>query len=151
MKLHVAEAGAADRADWLRLWQAWQAHMRGQVPAAVSAAAWASICDPASGLHALIARDTTGTPLGFATASRTPFAWTGSDILFLQDLFVCDAARGRGVGTALLRGVYDLADRLQAAQVLWMVDERDSGLQAFYARHAIRTPYLRYMRRPWPW
>jgi hypothetical protein len=32
-----------------------------------------------------------------------------------------------------------------------MVDELDSDLQAFYARQGIRTPYLRYMRRPWSW
>jgi hypothetical protein len=32
-----------------------------------------------------------------------------------------------------------------------MVDEDDERLQAFYERHSIRTPYLRYMRKPWPW
>jgi len=32
-----------------------------------------------------------------------------------------------------------------------MVDETDERLQRFYQRHAIRTPYVRYMRTPWPW
>ena len=90
-------------------------------------------------------------PSGFANVSTTPFAWTGGPILFLQDLFVSEEARGAGAGEALLKGVYRLADELGASQVFWMVDEDDARLQGFYARHGIRTPYLRYMRRPWPW
>jgi GNAT superfamily N-acetyltransferase len=89
--------------------------------------------------------------LGFANISRTPSAWTGDDILFLQDLFVAPAARGRGVGTALLKGVYSHGDAVGAPQVFWMVDEDDPELQGFYARHGVRTPYHRYMRRGWPW
>ncbi len=79
------------------------------------------------------------------------FAWTGGLILFLQDLFVGEAARGQGAGEALLKAIYDLADRIGASQVFWMVDEDDERLQGFYARHSIRTPYQRYMRKAWPW
>jgi GNAT superfamily N-acetyltransferase len=106
---------------------------------------------PSSGLYALIARNDGGEAVGFAHMSRTFFAWTASSILFLQDFFVVDAERGKGTGTALLRAVYDFADRHGTSQVFWMVDEHDERLKAFYARNATRTPYLRYMRSPWPW
>ncbi|QIG51278.1 GNAT family N-acetyltransferase [Nordella sp. HKS 07] len=99
----------------------------------------------------LIARSVAGDALGFATISFAPFAWTGSDIAFLQDLFVSEAARGLGAGAALLNAVYAEADERRAAQVYWMVDETDETLQRFYERNGIRTPYLRYMRTPWPW
>ena len=92
-----------------------------------------------------------GEAVGFATISFAPFAWTGSDIAFLQDLFVGEAARGQGAGEVLLKAVYAEADAQGATQVFWMVDETDEKLQRFYARNAIRTPYLRYMREPWPW
>jgi len=147
----VARIAAADRADWERLWREWQTHMSGEVPASVTAASWDLMMRENGGLTALIARDADGAALGFANVSTTPFAWTGGLIVFLQDLFVSEAARGDGVGEALLKAVYAHADAIGADQVFWMVDEDDPRLQGFYARHAICTPYLRYMRRPWPW
>lgn len=148
--LSVAEAVATDRDDWLRLWDGWQHHMAGRVPETATDAAWRMMMTPGSGLAALIARSDR-TAVGFATVSLTPFAWTGGPILFLQDLFVAPAARGTGTGTALLKAVYGFAERESASQVFWMVDENDPELQGFYERHAIRTPYLRYMRKDWAW
>ena len=147
----VSRVTNADRADWVRLWQAWQDHMSGAVPPSVTAMSWDFMMREESGLTAFIARGAGGEAIGFANVSSTPFAWTGGPILFLQDLFVSEAARGDGVGEALLKAVYAYADELGANQVFWMVDEDDPQLQGFYARHGIRTPYLRYMRRPWPW
>ena len=125
--------------------------MGGSVPRPVTDKTWDMMMHAGSGLYALLARAPDGEALGFANVSATPFAWTGDPILFLQDLFVVEAARGRGVGEVLLKGVYDFADELGAGQVFWMVNEDDARLQGFYARHSIRTPYLRYMRKDWPW
>ena len=105
---------------------------------------------PKGNLLILLAYASTGEVVGFATVSFAPFAWTGSDIAFLQDLFVMAGNRGEGAGEALLNAVYRHADERGASQVYWMVDEKNEKLQRFYARHGIRTPYLRYMRAPWP-
>jgi len=105
---------------------------------------------PKGNLLILLAYASTGEAVGFATVSFAPFAWTGSDIAFLQDLFVMAGNRGEGAGEALLNAVYRHADERGASQVYWMVDEKNEKLQRFYARHGIRTPYLRYMRAPWP-
>ena len=149
--IRVDPAGPGDEADWRRLWAEWQAHMKGAVPERATADAWAAAMNEGSGLHILIARDVAGRALGFANVSETMFAWTGGPILFLQDLFVMESARGQGAGEALLKAIYDLADAIGASQVFWMVNEGDDRLQGFYTRHAIRTPYLRYMRKAWPW
>lgn len=147
----VARAGAGDKADWISLWQAWQRHMSGNVPEEVTERAWQQAQAPESNLQILIARTSSGMAIGFATVSFAPFAWTGSDVAFLQDLFVGEGHRGSGAGEILLKAVYALADQRGATQVYWMVDETDVEVQRFYARHSIRTPYLRYMRAPWPW
>lgn len=148
--LTVRRAGEHDRDAWQSLWEAWQAHMDGRVPDHITASSWRKMIEPDSGLFAVIAFEQ-GRPLGFGNVSHTPFAWTGDEVLFLQDLFVTPYARGKGVGAALLMAIYAEADRLKASQVFWMVDEKDPELQAFYDRHAMRTPYLRYMRGSWPW
>ena len=147
----ISKATPADETDWRNLWAEWQRHMSGDVPPHITGQTWKLVMSEGSGLHALIARDAPGRAIGFANVSMTAFAWTAAPILFLQDFFVTADMRGRGVGRELLKGVYDFGDRLGAGQVFWMVDEKDCRLQAFYARHAVRTPYLRYMRFPWPW
>lgn len=147
----VGRAGPKDKEAWLGLWQEWQRHMKGAVPADVTERAWRQAQEPDSNLVILIAHSPDGAAVGFATVSFTPFAWTGSDIAFLQDLFVSAHARGKGAGDILLKAVYALADERDATQVFWMVDETDTKLHRFYERNGIRTPYLRYMREPWPW
>jgi GNAT superfamily N-acetyltransferase len=149
--IRIARAEPDDKGAWLGLWLAWQRHMKGAVPPHISDEAWHRALEPDSGLVILLGFLPGGEAIGFATVSFTPFAWTGSDIAFLQDLFVTDRARGKGAGEALLHAVYALADERGAAQVFWMVDEMDERLKRFYERNSIRTPYLRYMRTPWPW
>ncbi len=143
-------AAAADRAAFEELWAGWQAHMGGRVPPEVTARSWAKIVTPASGLQAMLAFEG-AEPMGFGVISRAPFAWTGDDIFYLQDLYVVPHGRGRGVGAALLTAIYAHGDAEGAPQVMWMVDEEDTELQGFYERHALRTPYRRYMRLAWPW
>jgi GNAT superfamily N-acetyltransferase len=149
--IRVAPAEQADKESWLRLWHAWQRHMKSAVPADVTERTWRRAQEPASDLLVLLGFRYQREAIGFATVSFTPFAWTGSDIAFLQDLFVMDEARGQGAGEALLHAVYRHADQRHATQVFWMVDEADERLQRFYARNGVRTPYLRYMREAWPW
>jgi GNAT superfamily N-acetyltransferase len=149
--IRVVQAGLADKEAWLDLWEQWQRHMKGAVPPEVTERTWRQAQKPDSDLLILLGLLPDGAALGFATVSFTPFAWVGSDIAFLQDLFVTERARGQGAGEALLRAVYAKADERGATQVFWMVDETDEELQRFYERNSIRTPYLRYMRAPWPW
>lgn len=149
--ISVSRAKANDKADWVRLWHLWQRHMSGNVPAEVTEQTWQRALAAESNLLILIARATSGEAIGFTTVSFAPFAWTGTDVAFLQDFFVGESQRGSGAGEALLKAVYAEADERGAAQVYWMVDEKDEKLQRFYTRHGIRTPYVRYMRTPWPW
>lgn len=149
--IRVTRVTLGDEADWMRLWSDWQRHMKGAVPAEVTRHSWRLALDPDSRLIILLARSSAGEALGFATVSFAPFAWTGSDVAFLQDLFVSESARGQGAGEALLKAVYADADERGASQVYWMVDETDAKLQRFYERNAVRTPYMRFMREPWPW
>jgi GNAT superfamily N-acetyltransferase len=148
--LTVHRAGPADEADWRRLWAGWQAHMKSLVPEQATARCWQQMM-AGDDLLAFLARLPSGEAVGFANVSRTPFAWTASPSLFLQDLYVVPEARGKGAGQALMQAIYAHADQIGADQVFWMVDETDMPLQRFYGRVGRRSPYLRYMRNGWPW
>jgi GNAT superfamily N-acetyltransferase len=147
----IAKLTPSDQSDWLRLFQEWQHHLSGNVSAETNARTWRLLCDRNSGLLGLIARDEHGTAVGIAHASITPLAWAGGPILYLQDLFVTASLRGKGVGAEMLQAIYNLADEVGAPHVFWVADENDVPLQRFYARHAVRTHYVRFMRHDWPW
>jgi GNAT superfamily N-acetyltransferase len=149
-KLTVRLATSGDRDAWEPLWRAWQDHMGGSVPPEVTARSWQRMTTEASGICCMMAFDGSAA-VGFAILSRSFFAWTGEDILYLQDLFVSPEARGKGIGAALIEAIYAHADATGAPQVFWMVDEDDAALRRFYDRTAKRSPYLRYLRLGWPW
>ena len=75
---------ATDRDQWLELWSAWQRHMGGQVPPDVTEKTWLAFLEQDSGLTCLVAAKD-NVLFGFACLSITPFAWTASHVVFLQD------------------------------------------------------------------
>lgn len=55
-----------------------------------------------------------------------------SRLLFVVDLFVTQAARGRGIGGALMNEARKVAARGGAKQIVWTVDRRNSQARRFY-------------------
>lgn len=73
-----------------------------------------------------------GEPLGFALFFATFSTWTGRRGLYLEDLYVAPAARGRGVGTVLLRHLAALALDRGCARFEWSVLDWNAEAIAFY-------------------
>ena len=71
-------------------------------------------------------------PLGFALFFRNFSTWTGRPGLYLEDLYVTPAARGRGVGTALLRYLARTALARGCARFEWSVLDWNADAIAFY-------------------
>ena len=84
--------------------------------------------DPAA--EAVIAED--GEPLGFALFFHKFSTWTGRRGLYLEDLYVTPAARGRGVGSALLRHLAGIALDRRCARFEWAVLDWNADAIAFY-------------------
>ena len=81
--------------------------------------------------EALIAEDDTG-PLGFALFFHNFSTWTGRRGLYLEDLYVTPDARGKGVGTALLRHLAGIAVERGCARFEWSVLDWNADAIAFY-------------------
>ncbi len=54
--------------------------------------------------------------------------------LYLKELYVPAAYRGRGVGKLLMRAVFEAAARHGCSRVEWTTDVTNTGAQAFYDR-----------------
>lgn len=73
-----------------------------------------------------------GEPVGFALFFHNFSTWTGRRGLYLEDLYVDPAARGNGVGTALLRHLAGLAVQRGCARFEWAVLDWNADAIAFY-------------------
>lgn len=87
-------------------------------------------CD-APAAEAVIA-ELEGAPVGFSLFFHNFSTWAGRRGLYLEDLYVTPAARGRGVGAALLRHLARLAVDRDCARFEWSVLDWNADAIAFY-------------------
>ena len=73
-----------------------------------------------------------GRPVGFAIFFPNYSTWRGRRGIYLEDLFVSEAYRGRGIGSALLRHVAALARSRGCARVEWAVLDWNRPAIDFY-------------------
>ena len=73
-----------------------------------------------------------GQPLGFALFFHNFSTWTGRRGIYLEDLYVTPAARGQGVGRALLRHLAGVAMRRGCGRFEWAVLDWNVDAVAFY-------------------
>lgn len=71
--------------------------------------------------------------VGFAAYS---FLWPAVGLtrsLFLKELYVIEAARGKGVGKLLMRAIFEVAVKHDCSRMEWQTDTANAGARAFYA------------------
>lgn len=73
-----------------------------------------------------------GEPAGFALFFHNFSTWTGRRGLYLEDLYVTPAARGRGLGKALLRHLAGVAVERGCARFEWSVLDWNTPAVALY-------------------
>lgn len=91
----------------------------------------AALSGAAPAAEAVIA-ELDGEPIGFALFFHNFSTWTGRRGLYLEDLYVTPAARGRGVGRTLLRHLAGIAVDRGCARFEWSVLDWNEGAIAFY-------------------
>ena len=64
----------------------------------------------------------------------------------LQDLFTDPAARVKGVGRALINGVYDQAKRAGCSRVYWQTHETNHTAMQLYDKVAERSGFVVYRK-----
>ena len=104
----LRDATPADRAVWDRLWQGFLTFYAATLPPAVTASTWTRLMDPGCPMKMRLA-EVEGAVLGFAIHQHHPSTWVLGDDCYLEDLFVDPAARGMGLGRALIDDLAALA------------------------------------------
>jgi GNAT superfamily N-acetyltransferase len=131
----------ADRAAWTPLWDGYNAFYGREGATAlapdITDVLWQRLFDGGEPVHALVAEDA-GQLLGIAHFLFHRSTTRIEPVCYLQDLFTAPAARGRGVGRALIEGVYARALEAGAKRVYWQTKHDNAAARRLYdqvARH----------------
>ena len=148
----IREPTPDDYPQWLALWDGYNAFYERAgptaLPAEVTQTTWQRFFDPKEPVHALVAElddRLTGLAHFLFHRSTTSIAPT----CYLQDLFTTEAARGRGVATALVDRVADAARAQGSARLYWQTHEENLRARKLYDRIAERSGFIVY-RKPVP-
>ncbi|MBM4553897.1 GNAT family N-acetyltransferase [Rhodococcus hoagii] len=137
----------ADETRWRVLFRAYREFYELPESEEVVSRAWGWFMDPRHECKALVV-EVDGEILGFAHHRRFSSPYTGTTGLFLDDLFTDPAARGRGVGRALIGRLTEMAAAEGHALVQWVTAEDNHQAQALYDTLAKRTNWVTYEALP---
>ena len=69
--------------------------------------------------------------IGFATTFIAWYSWSGKS-LYLDDLYIREKYRSKGLGSALMEEVFELARKEKCKKVKWMVSKWNAKAIEFY-------------------
>ena len=134
---------------WVELWDGYNAfygrHGPTALPSQITRTTWQRFFDAYEPVHCLIAeRD--GQLLGLAHYIFHRSTIQIAPTCYLQDLFTSVAARGRGVGRALIEAVYDRARSANCGRVYWQTHETNLQAMRLYETLAERSGFIVYRK-----
>jgi GNAT superfamily N-acetyltransferase len=143
--VEIRPVAESERADWEPLWQGYLDFYRTTISEDVTALTWSRLHDPAEPMFVL-GGYVGGRLTGIVHYLYHRSCWTAGNYCYLQDLFVAEGARGRGLGRALIEAVYREAKVAGASRVYWLTQETNHTARALYDQIADRPGFIQYRK-----
>ena len=148
-ELIIRPVARSDYAQWLPLWDGYNAFYERSGPTAlapeITAMTWARFFDAYEPVHGLVAEQD-GQLLGLTHYLFHRSTTAIAPNCYLQDLFTDAAARVRGVGRALINGVYDRAKQAGCPRVYWQTHETNHTARRLYDKVADNSGFIVYRK-----
>ena len=147
--LIVRFAARQDYDQWLPLWDGYNAFYGRSGATAlapeITRMTWARFFDAYEPMHALVA-ESDGALLGLTHYLFHRSTTSIEPTCYLQDLFTNEAARKKGVGRALINGVYEQAKLAGSSRVYWQTHETNRTAMQLYDKVAERPGFVIYRK-----
>lgn len=132
-----------DKAQWHALWQGYLAFYHVTLDEEVTDQTWQRFFDPASRMRARVAV-LGGRVIGFAIHHWHESSWAKGMDLYLEDLFVAEAARGQGAGQALITDLQAIGRARGFSRLYWHTDEGNATARRLYDTFVASDGHVRY-------
>jgi GNAT superfamily N-acetyltransferase len=147
MSTTIRPVTAADYRQWRPLWDSYNAFYRRSGPTAlpevVTQTTWARFLDPAEPVHAVVAEQT-GRLVGLAHYLFHRSTTAVQPVCYLNDLLTEHAARGQGIGQALIEAVAEAARASGAPRLYWLTHDTNATAMKLYGRLAEKPGFVMY-------
>ena len=136
-----------DYEQWLPLWDGYNAFYGRSGATAlapeITRMTWARFFDGYEPVHGLVA-ESGGQLLGLTHYLFHRSTTAIELVCYLQDLFTSHAARGRGIGRALINRVYEQARLAGSSRVYWQTHQTNLTAMQLYDKVAERSGFVVY-------
>jgi GNAT superfamily N-acetyltransferase len=132
-----------DLDQWEALWEGYNTFYERTVPPEITRTTWSRFFDASEPVHALVA-EKDGRLVGLVHYLFHRSTSLIGPTCYLQDLFTAEAARGQGVGRALIEAVYERAKAAGSPLVYWQTHETNVTAMVLYDKVAERSGFLVY-------
>lgn len=147
--LRIRPIAWTDYEQWLPLWDGYNAFYgrsgETALDPAITAMTWSRFFDAYEPVHALVA-ESEGRLIGLTHYLYHRNTTAIQPNCYLQDLFTNARARGKGVGRALIEGVYEAARAAGSPRVYWQTHETNETAMALYDKVAEKSGFLVYRK-----
>ena len=147
--LTIRTVTSGDYAQWLPLWDGYNAFYERSGPTAlapeITAMTWSRFFDVYEPVHALVAEQD-GQLLGLVHYLFHRSTTTIAPDCYLRDLFTSQDARGKGVGRALINGVYQRAKLAGCPRVYWLTHKTNHTAMQLYDKVAENSGFVVYRK-----
>jgi GNAT superfamily N-acetyltransferase len=138
-----------DYDQWLTLWDGYNTFYgrsgETALPDEIIRITWKRFFDPTEPVYALVA-DNNGKLIGLTHYLFHRSTITIEPTCYLQDLFTTEAARGKGIGRALINAVYEQAKLAGSVRVYWQTHETNHTAMQLYNKVAEKSGFLVYRK-----
>lgn len=137
----------SDFAAWKPLWDGYNAFYGREGETAlrddITQITWQRFFDPSEPVFALVA-ECDGALIGLTHYLFHRSTTRIELVCYLQDLFTTPAARGRGIGRALIEGVYEQAHAAGIKRVYWQTQTTNAAGRLLYDKVATHAGFIVY-------
>ncbi|MBZ9770799.1 GNAT family N-acetyltransferase [Mesorhizobium sp. CA6] len=148
-QLTIRPVTRQDYEQWLPLWDGYNAFYGRSGPTSlageITQMTWSRFFDAYEPVHALVAEQG-GKLLGLVHYLYHRSTTSIAPSCYLQDLFTTQAARGHGVGRALIEGVYERARQAGANRVYWLTHETNHTAMQLYDKIGEKSGFVVYRK-----
>lgn len=137
---------SADEPQWRRLWSLYLEFYNTEVSEKVYQATFSRLLSADEHEYNCLMAVNNGKPVGLAHFLTHRHCWRVENVVYLQDLFVDASERGHGAGLALIKAVYEYADRQETPFVYWLTQPESQAAKLLYDRLAQKTEFVKYHR-----
>jgi ribosomal protein S18 acetylase RimI-like enzyme len=141
----IRPIGENEREAWNPLWTGYLAFYESALRPEISDLTWDRFHDPDEQIFAL-GGYVDGELMAIAHYLFHRSTWAPHRYCYLEDLFVAPAARGRGLGRALIEAVYEKARVANASRVYWLTQSNNTQARILYDKVADNLGFIQYRR-----